>query len=334
MNNGTDNQNILGNCPACHKLMQVPVVTDVASIAKCPHCQEKISVRNLLASIVPQAEIVTEDEPAAAGYVADRQRVYDDDEPKSREKFEVPKQLYEGASRRFRKGRGRSRRSSRGSSSQSRSERNGSSRNGKSERSERSSRSAEVSAKQTGPAETSPRRSSPEQPSDKQPSAKQPRPIESTPAPAVTSATTSTNGSQNVNGVSAAPSSPQERRQPVAETRPVGAPRRRTSDMEDEPELGIFDIVKFLIGGLIAAPLAYLALLWVLGVDPFGMAGTFEGISPSLIPASLHSENVSEETQPGFAPPSTTDSPSELFGNTLGDSEGLPQPTLDPDMVR
>ena len=93
MNRETDNQKILGNCPSCQRLMQIPVVTDVASVAKCPHCQSQIRVRDLLASAVPEAEIIDgkeKSEKQVSDYVADRQRVYDDSVPKTREKFEVP----------------------------------------------------------------------------------------------------------------------------------------------------------------------------------------------------------------------------------------------------
>ena len=105
--------------------------------------------------------------------------------------------------------------------------------------------------------------------------------------------------------------------------------------MDDEEDFGLAEVFKFLVGGLIAAPLAYLALLWVLGVDPFGMAGTFERISPAIIPDSLRS--VAGETRSGFAPPSG-ESSELLFENSeddfLDDSGDLPLPSLDPDMVR
>ena len=111
--------------------------------------------------------------------------------------------------------------------------------------------------------------------------------------------------------------------------------------MDDEVEFGLAEVVKFLVGGVIAAPLAYLALLWVVGVDPFGMASTFESVSPSIIPDSLRSEYVSDEPQSGFAPPAG-DSSSALFGSSADDDgfgddfedEGLPLPSLDPDLVR
>lgn len=118
---------------------------------------------------------------------------------------------------------------------------------------------------------------------------------------------------------------------------------------DDEVEFGAAEIFKFLIGGLIAAPLAYLALLWVLGVDPFGMASTFESISPSIIPDSLRSEGYSDEPRSGFAPP-TGESSSSLFESSANENgsgsgfengfedgfedEGLPLPSLDPDLVR
>jgi hypothetical protein len=107
--------------------------------------------------------------------------------------------------------------------------------------------------------------------------------------------------------------------------------------MDDDIEFGLADVLKFLIGGLIAAPLAYLALLWVVGVDPFAMASTFERISPAIIPDALRSVNYDDEPSGGFAPP-TGEASGELFGESVSDDsfydDELPLPTLDPDLVR
>lgn len=330
MNRETDNQKILGNCPSCQRLMQIPVVTDVASVAKCPHCQSQIRVRDLLASAVPEAEIIDgkeKSEKQVSDYVADRQRVYDDSEPKTREKFEVPNQLYAGASRRNRKKRVGSRRSSsRGNSSRDSFARQRSGNNGGSENSR---------------VDTSPTKSS---------SANTSNVVQRTGVKDIpkTASATSVNGAATTSSSSAAPNSIQQRR--AAKPVPVPTPRqrssssrgRRSSDMDDdEVELGLTDVIKFLVGGMIAAPLAYLALLWVSGVDPFGMAGTFERISPAIIPDSMRSESVADQPRSGFAPP-TGDASSLLFESSSDDvgfesdfeEEGLPLPSLDPDLVR
>ena len=310
--------------------MQIPVVTDVASVAKCPHCQSQIRVRDLLASAVPEAEIIDgkeKSEKQVSDYVADRQRVYDDSEPKTREKFEVPNQLYAGASRRNRKKRVGSRRSSsRGNSSRDSFARQRSGNNGGSENSR---------------VDTSPTKSSSANTSN----VVQRTGVKDKPK---TASATSVNGAATTSSSSAAPNSIQQRRAakpvsvPTPRQRSSSSRGRRSSDMDDdEVELGVTDVIKFLIGGMIAAPLAYLALLWVSGVDPFGMAGTFERISPAIIPDSMRSESVADQPSSGFAPPAG-DASSLLFESSSDDvgfesdfeEEGLPLPSLDPDLVR
>jgi len=327
MNNGTDNQKILGNCPSCQRLMQIPVVTDVASVAKCPHCQNEIRVRDLLASAVPEAEIIdkNKDNNRVSGYIADRQRVYDDNKQKPREKFEVPNQLYNGASRRNRKRRvGSKGSSSRSSSSRDSSSRRRPSNNGSSSSSQaRPNSNADVVSKKQSSNVSS--NNSPRPKSEASPNASN-----------AASKSTPVNSPRPTSSPSVAPDAAQERRAPTSVPRPrkSSSSRRRSDDMDDE-EFGLAEVVKFLGGGLIAAPLAYLALLWVLGVDPFGLAGTFERISPAIVPASMLSE--SNEPSSGFAPPSGNSS-NLLFeaseDESFDDDGDLPLPSLDPDMVR
>ncbi len=341
MNHGTDNQKILGNCPACQKLMQIPVVTDVASVAKCPHCQNQIRVRDLLASVVPEAEIIADQKEKGTAnepdYVADRQRVYDDSKPKTREKFEVPSQLYNGASRRNRKRRG----GSRGSSSRS----SGSSSRSRSGSNNEVAKNGQVSNSTEGSSSgnNSDRRSSTNNRSGAGQSARPKNNPNPTSVASVKGAATANSGvaasDSSASGTTVKPT-------PAPKLTPMPRPRkssrvRRSSEMDDEVEFGLTDILKFLAGGVIAAPLAYLALLWVLGVDPFGMASTFESISPAMIPDAMRSENLADQPRSGFAPPAG-ESSSMLFGSGADEDsfdsdfedDGLPLPTLDPDLVR
>ena len=100
---------ILGNCIRCNGLMRVPVTTDVTHVARCPHCEARFPVQQLIASAVPAAEIM-EGEVAEDVPVIDRVRDKSDDSAeKTRERFEVPKQLYDGAKFRRRRKRRRSR---------------------------------------------------------------------------------------------------------------------------------------------------------------------------------------------------------------------------------
>ena len=338
MNHGTDNQKILGNCPSCQRLMQIPVVTDVASVAKCPHCENMIRVRDLLASAVPEAEIIADEKDSnknnESDYVADRQRVYDESKPKTREKFEVPNQLYNGASRRNRKRRNGSRSSSSTRNSSSRGSSRSSSSGPRSGSSEGASNGKVTKSPSNGDGLTG-NGSSVDRNSQSKGSSS-------------SNGVAAVNGTATANSPVAANGDSTNRRtvQPRPPPKPVPRPRRsssgrRSSDLEDEVEIGLSDVLKFLGGGAIAAPLAYLALLWVLGVDPFGMASVFESVSPSIIPESMRSEDFGDQPRSGFAPPAG-DSSSDLFGSGADvddfdsdfEDEGLPLPSLDPDLVR
>ncbi len=296
MNNGTDNQRVLGNCPTCQRLMQIPLVTDVSSVAKCPHCQHKIPVRDLLSSVVPEAEIVDESGDDTPGFMVDRQREYDNDGFKSREKFEVPKQLYEGASRRSRKRRSKKLKERLANGDSSKQEPSATERLARSERGGRSANRTEHTQRK------------------------------------------SQNGTVGQVSSSTGVKVKDRRSPPTASAlQSVPQPRRRSSDVEDDSEYGVMEVLKLLFGGLIAAPLAYLILLWLLGVDPLGMASTFESVSPAIIPPSLRSETGTDDAND---PPSSDYTPrlkdpsTNLFDDPAGDEEGLPLPSLDPDLVR
>ena len=326
---GIDNQKVLGNCSSCNGLMQIPVVTDVAAFVICPHCQGKISVRTLIATIAPDAELVSDEtqrKQDEIDYAADRQRVYEEPEtPKPREKFVVPNQLSAGASRRTRKRRERQLRAAReaklsnGDANKNANSKRGSSSNRRSSRDS----SQPSSVPPTNAQAASEQIDSSRQPAEQADAGH--RPAESNLA--VAQSNTSKNSSAAP--IESTPRPPsREANASRSSSRSSSTSRRRSDD--DDSDFALSDVVKLLIGGVVAAPIAYVALLWIVGVDPFGMAPRFESLSPSLVPASLRSdEDESVETPP---------SPTAPVGRTLSfedDGEGgLPMPKTNPDSIR
>ena len=318
---GVDNQKVLGNCSACNGLMQIPVVTDVGAFVKCPHCQGKMSVRELIATIAPEAEVVENAaliKDAEIDYAADRQRVYEEPEtPKPREKFVVPNQLSAGASRRTRKRRERqlkAAREARLSNGDANKKANKSGRRSSDVNSQPTSgrvsqekvdadrRLAESRAAESRAAETEAEKSKAALAVGNSSNASAAATIPSTPRPPSGSASTSRSSNRS------------------------SASSRRRSD-EDDPEFVLVDVIKLLVGGVVAAPIAYLALLWIVGVDPFGMAPRFESLSPSLVPESLRSE----EDDSALTPSPSVDMSSRF---ETGEAGGLPMPETNPDSIR
>ena len=333
MNSGTDNQRVLGNCPSCQGLMQIPVVTDAQAQAKCPHCSNKILVRELLASLVPEAEIVEAGATEDSQIMADRQRIVDDGKPKERKRFEVPNQLYNGASRRSRKRRSKSRKS-------------GSSRGDRSSSKSTPSRSdvdnsvlprtrgtvGPLGAPSDATSATAMTKGTRVAPVN-QPSS---QPVESNIPAQSSQPVESSQPSQSVGSEPVIEQTPYPKSNPkVTATKSTvpSAPRRRTSDYDEATEFSIIDVFKFIVGGLIAAPLAYLMLLWVIGVDPFGAASVFESLSPSIVPQALRSENQNPKAFQARASNSAIPE-IDTFGSNDVARDGLPKPKINPDLVR
>lgn len=67
--------------------------------------------------------------------------------------------------------------------------------------------------------------------------------------------------------------------------------------------------------------MAYVGLMWIAGLDPFGLASTIHKVVPFVVPSSL----IEEDTLPLGAEFDDLDSDVD---------SSLPMPSLDPDDVR
>ena len=100
---------------------------------------------------------------------------------------------------------------------------------------------------------------------------------------------------------------------------------RGSSSRDEENESSFLEWAKIAVGGMIAFPLAYLAMMWGAGLDPFGVATSVQKFVPALVPSSLRTAEDSESEAID-----TEEDDSEDFD----DDDSLPLPTLDPDDVR
>ncbi|WP_148618853.1 hypothetical protein [Mariniblastus fucicola] len=93
------------------------------------------------------------------------------------------------------------------------------------------------------------------------------------------------------------------------------------------------EVLKIVIGGMFAAPIAYLLLLWVFSRDPLGLVPTINSYAPILVPDGL----VLEKDEPKFklddseADSNFSADPDSEFEDGLLD---LPIPNTDPDDIK
>jgi len=83
----------------------------------------------------------------------------------------------------------------------------------------------------------------------------------------------------------------------------------------------ILEGIKILLGGLLAAPIAYLLLMWLFSKDPLGLSPTIYNYAPLLVPESLIFDDL--ESGPSI----------EGSGESVDSLRGLPIPETDPDDV-
>jgi len=76
----------------------------------------------------------------------------------------------------------------------------------------------------------------------------------------------------------------------------------------------MIEAIKILVGGLLAAPIAYLLLMWVFSRDPLGLVPTLNAVAPAIVPDKL---NVSDQDD---LPPSVNDDDNDS-ADLLSDSE-------------
>ena len=292
---------ILGNCISCNGLMRVPVTTDVTHVARCPHCEVRFPVQQLIASAIPAAEIIEGALSEDLTPIVDRVREQStDDSEKPRTKFEVPKQLHDGAKHRRRR-----RRRSRGSD-------------------ERKDQAIKESG---GPASS---RSS----SSSSSGSSRPK-INAASVPLASTQTAASAEAADVGVLDEVPMPPSSSSQSFSSSaespsRDRSASRssegrsnsrrsssRRVEETSDNP---FMEWLKIGLGGMIALPLAYLGMMWIAGSDPFGVAGQINNVAPFLVPDSMIEEDLLPDTRED-----------ELRAD---EAEGLPMPSIDPDDVR
>ena len=280
---------ILGNCIACNGLMRVPVTTDVTHVACCPHCEKRFPVQQLIASAIPAAEIIEGEVAQDYTPVVDRVReAPDENTVKPRIKFEVPKQIYNGAKHRRRR-----RRRSRGSDERKEQALKEPERS-RSSRPRIKASSVPVASTESAPVEGS----AGTKVIDEVPS-------ESSRSRSSSSSSSSSSGSSS-SGSRSSRSQSSSRRSSSSSRKP-----------EEDPD-SVVEWMKIGVGGFIAFPLAYLGLMWIVGLDPFGLAPTIHKVAPFVVPSSFIEDDSLLEFD---------DLDSEV-------DESLPMPSLDPDDVR
>lgn len=277
---------ILGNCISCNGLMRVPVTTDVTHVARCPHCEVRFPVQQLIASAIPAAEIIEGEVAEEITPVVDRVREAPaNDGERPRTKFEVPKQLHDGAKHRRRR-----RRRSRGSD----------------ERKAQAGNRAGGSSGSTGASKTGGGRLK----------------IDTAAVPVASTESMAAAESAGVKVVDEVPTPSSSRERSSRASSRRSSSRRSSSRHEEETaDSALIEWVKIALGGMIALPLAYLGLMWIAGLDPFGLANQINKAAPILVPSSL----VDEETLP------LSDDIEDLNSD---DTDSLPKPSIDPDDVR
>ena len=283
---------ILGNCISCNGLMRVPVTTDVTHVARCPHCEIRFPVQQLIASAIPAAEIiegvVSEDITPIVDRVRDQLA---DSSDKPRTKFEVPKQLHDGAKHRRRR-----RRRSRSSDERKDQAKKESGRPASSTSSRGKIIAASVPLASTQSAASA--------------EASDVGVLDEVPMPPASSSQSHSTRDSSPRGRSSSRSS---------ESR--SSSRRSSSRHVDETsDNPFFEWLKIALGGMLALPMAYLGMMWIAGLDPFGMAGQINNVAPILVPDSLIDEDLLPDTG------------EDEFESD--EAEGLPMPSIDPDDVR
>ena len=254
---------ILGNCISCNGLMRVPVTTDVSHVACCPHCNERFPVQQMIASAIPAAEIIQGETAEDFTPAVDRVREpVDEDVVKPRVKFEVPKQIYNGAKHR----RGRRRRRSRESD----------------ERKEQAAKQIERSKPARPKMKVGSVPVASPQPSAEAVSADVKIAAESPRESLSTRSSSSSSSSDSNSGTSRSGSSKSRSRRPS------------TSEPEEEANT-VVEWLKIGVGGFIAFPLAYFGLMWIAGLDPFGIAPTIHKVVPFVVPSRFIDEDVLPE---------------------------------------
>ena len=234
---------VVGNCVSCNGLVRVPTSVNANSTVRCPHCSGMFKLVEVLNESIP--ELVVEDSQAVEiddrpyiDRIAEKEKnLSQNDGKKIREKFVVPTQLSQGAKRKRRHRRSKSK----------------------------------------------PKRQS-----------KQPEIANGTPDSQFAMAQTDTDQIPEISTGDRSSDSPR----PVSQSS-----RRRHSRTTRKKKKAIVELIQIICGGLLAFPVAYLLLMWGLGIDPINIGPALGSVVPGIVPEGIRQpdkEEKEEKTGPGF----------------------------------
>jgi hypothetical protein len=109
--------------------------------------------------------------------------------------------------------------------------------------------------------------------------------------------------------------------------------RHRSKEIETS---SVKEILKIVIGALLAFPIAYLLILWIVRTDPLQIAPSIGNVVPLAVPAEYRQAEVGEEPN-GALDEVRQRKQGEVGGETSSDNgndEGLDVPDVNPDNIR
>ena len=285
---------IVGSCVSCDGLVRIPGSVKPTSIVRCPHCGQSFSLQQILEHSIPELEILELEGPPKdpAVLYVDRVLHKENDTEQPREKFVVPRQLTIGAKRK------------------------------------RRNRRHGATTEPTGNS-IPVRNSAPEQP---------------LPASLLDSESNSVDeknsfefgGIQSGNGSLRISQTP-GRSGASSESR-ARASRRESgkSDRPKRPEPAesapVFEILKIVLGGALAFPIAYLILFWVFRQDPLKLGPPIGKLVPFAVPEDLRHPPVAPKNNRNEEDDQPFDRKNPESERDESDRK-LPVPDVDPDKV-
>ena len=260
---------IIGNCLSCQGMVRIPANSSVKAEVRCPHCDNKFPLAEILEQAVPALEVVESEPVIDTG---------DGEQPK----FVIPSQLVKGAKHR----RGR--------------------------RSRRSRESFQQIEMPSGDHEPG-----------KQGGSKFSTGNGATMLADIPSLTTVDANEDR---------SKSSRRDRESSSRSKRGRRSRKAKEQASPWV---EVVKIVLGALLAIPIAYLLVFWVFRLDPFQVGPTVSKVAPFLVPAEFHAEVEPEGLAVDSDDEETEGKKPQSSGPLVVDpsSGGLALPKIDPELI-
>lgn len=289
------------NCMKCEGIIRIPITIRPDSAVSCPHCSSKFDLIAFLDQI-PEANI-SESAPTSSAALSDSGE-FDVQTTSTTEtqdgKFVVPAQLAAGMRKNRRR---RRKKSSSKSSSESSSSRSSSPESSASESSDSSSVES-----------TAPRRSSATLDPNRQLSEAEELKL----ARRADRSQREREKIQQQREAAALREGAQARRAAAAAN-----PRRRSSSTPKRSP--VMEAFKIIIGGMLAAPIAYLLLMWGFSRDPLNLVPEISKYAPALIPPILEPQDEDGTLPSAMGAKEETD-PRDLFAQPEDDSESEEDP--------